>query len=90
VPRGRPKRYCKCGCQERLDLIEPYRKQRRYVSVAHRDEAARRRPYTPPLRRHRMNISVDVLTQATRLVGVSIHVGDLQPIAPENISTVQG
>ena len=76
MPKGRPKRLCSCGCGERLDLLPYYTKQRRYVSVAHRDHAARRRPYTPPLRRHRLNITVDVLTQATRLVGISVHVGD--------------
>jgi len=83
MPRGRPKKYCKCGCQERLDTLPNYRKQRRYVNVAHRDHAARRRHYTPPLRRHRVNIAVDVLTQATRLVGISVHVGDPMLITPE-------
>jgi hypothetical protein len=76
MPSGRPKKYCKCGCGERLDTLPNYTKQRRYINTAHCNEAAHQRPYTAPIRRHRLIVAVDLLTQSKKLIGVSVHIED--------------
>jgi hypothetical protein len=90
MPKGRRKKYCACGCQERLDLQPDYSKRKKYVNVAHRQQAARLRKWTAPIRRHRLIVAVDIMTQSKKLVGVSVHVGDPVLVTPENISGAQG
>ena len=76
MPSGRRKRLCSCGCGERVDILPNYTRQRRYIDVTHRDQASRRRPYTAPIRRHRLIVAVDIMTQSKKLIGVSVHIGD--------------
>jgi hypothetical protein len=74
MTRGRRRRWCACGCGELLP--ETATKRRRYLNVAHRQRAARRRGWAPPLRTHEVALRITFTTRAGRLVAVTTAVDE--------------
>jgi len=74
MPKGRKRRWCACGCGERLDLLSDYSKRRRYINIAHRQQAARRRKWTAPIRDHQITVTINFSTRAGKLIGVTTQI----------------